>query len=303
MVAITYFLLFGIMFADLGQGLCITLAGYFMWKKMKMKLGRILIPCGISSAFFGTLFGAFFGFEHVLDPLYHTLFGLEEKPISVMEPETTNMIIFSSVGLGIALVITAILINIYSSLRRKRYTSAFFGPNGVAGLIFYLAIVLGFGGQFMFNLNVVNVPYVICFIVLPLILMFFRDILGGLAEARPDWKPEKWSDYIMQNFFEVFEFLLSFLTNTMSFIRVGAFVLVHAGMMMVVFMLAEMFSGIGFALVVIIGNIFVIALEGLLVGIQALRLEFYEMFSRFFDGEAGHSCRLSSVKNLEFWYI
>lgn len=285
MVAITYFLLFGIMFADLGQGLCITLAGYFMWKKMKMKLGRILIPCGISSAFFGTLFGAFFGFEHVLDPLYHTLFGLEEKPISVMEPETTNMIIFSSVGLGIALVITAILINIYSSLRRKRYTSAFFGPNGVAGLIFYLAIVLGFGGQFMFNLNVVNVPYVICFIVLPLILMFFRDILGGLAEARPDWKPEKWSDYIMQNFFEVFEFLLSFLTNTMSFIRVGAFVLVHAGMMMVVFMLAEMFSGIGFALVVIIGNIFVIALEGLLVGIQALRLEFYEMFSRFFDGE------------------
>jgi V/A-type H+/Na+-transporting ATPase subunit I len=80
----------------------------------------------------------------VLDPLYHTLFGLEEKPISVMEPETTNMIIFSSVGLGIALVITAILINIYSSLRRKRYTSAFFGPNGVAGLIFYLAIVLGF---------------------------------------------------------------------------------------------------------------------------------------------------------------
>ncbi|MFU0833497.1 MAG: V-type ATP synthase subunit I [Oscillospiraceae bacterium] len=285
LVAITYFLLFGIMFADLGQGLCITLAGYFMWKKLKMKLGRILIPCGISSALFGTLLGSVFGFEHVLDPLYHALFGLEEKPISVMKPETTNMIIFSSVGLGIALVITAILINIYSSVRRKRYTDAFFGPNGAAGLIFYLAIVLGFGGKLMFNINVVNPPYVICFIILPLIIMFFRDVLGGLAEARPDWKPEKWSDYIMQNFFEVFEFLLSFLTNTMSFIRVGAFVLVHAGMMTVVFMLAEMFSGIGFALVVLFGNVFVIALEGLLVGIQALRLEFYEMFSRFFDGE------------------
>ena len=71
----------------------------------------------------------------------------------------------------------------------------------------------------------------------------------------------------------------------MSFLRVGAFVLVHAGMMMVVFTLAEMGSGISYFLVVVIGNLFVTALEGLLVGIQVLRLEFYEMFSRFFDGE------------------
>lgn len=285
LVAITYFFLFGIMFADLGQGLCVTAAGFYMWNKMKMKLGRILIPCGISSSVFGILFGSFFGFEHFLDPLYHNLFGLDEKPISVMDPETTNMIIWFSVALGISLVVIAILINIYSSLRRKNYTNALFGPNGVAGLIFYSSIVIGFGGQMLFGLKIVTLPYVLFLIILPLLVMFFRDVLGGLAEARPDWKPEKWGDYIMQNFFEVFEFLLSFLTNTMSFIRVGAFVLVHAGMMMVVFMLAEMFSGIGFAVVVLVGNIFVIALEGLLVGIQALRLEFYEMFSRFFDGE------------------
>jgi len=114
--------------------------------------------------------------------------------------------------------------------------------------------------------------------------MFFREVLGGLLEHRPNWKPEKWGDYIMQNFFEVFEFLLSFATNTMSFLRVGAFVLVHAGMMLVVFTLAEMSGGIGYVLTIIIGNVFVMALEGLLVGIQVLRLEFYEMFSRFFDG-------------------
>ncbi|QAT49791.1 ATPase [Caproiciproducens sp. NJN-50] len=285
LVAITYFLLFGIMFADLGQGLCVIAAGYYMWKKLKMKLGRILIPCGVSSSFFGILFGSFFGFEHFLDPFYHAVFGLEEKPISVLEPETTNYIILFSVAVGISLVMIAMLINIYSSLKRKNYTNAFFGPNGVAGLIFYSSIVFGFGGQILLGWKIVTLPYVLCLIVLPLIVMFFREVLGGLAEARPDWKPEKWGDYIMQNFFEVFEFLLSFLTNTMSFIRVGAFVLVHAGMMMVVFMLAEMSSGLGFALIVLIGNIFVIALEGLLVGIQALRLEFYEMFSRFFDGE------------------
>lgn len=285
LVAITYFLLFGVMFADLGQGLCVLAAGYYMWKKLKMKLGRILIPCGISSSVFGILFGSFFGFEHFLDPFYHTVFGLEEKPISVMEPETTNYIILFSVAVGISLVMIAMLINIYSSVKRKNYTNAFFGPNGVAGLIFYSSIVFGFGGQILLGRKIITLPYVLCLIILPLIAMFFREVLGGLAEARPNWKPDNWGDYIMQNFFEVFEFLLSFLTNTMSFIRVGAFVLVHAGMMMVVFMLAEMSAGIGFALIVLIGNIFVIALEGLLVGIQALRLEFYEMFSRFFDGE------------------
>ena len=49
-----------------------------------MPIGKILLPCGISSAFFGLVYGSVFGFEHALDPLYHTLFGLEEKPIEVM---------------------------------------------------------------------------------------------------------------------------------------------------------------------------------------------------------------------------
>lgn len=285
MVAITYIFLFGVMFADLGQGICISLIGWLMYKKHKMQLGRALVPCGIASAFFGALFGSVFGFEHALDPMYKGLFGLSQKPISVMEPATTNTIIYSAVGLGIFLVIIAMLMNIYSSIKRKHYTNAFFGPNGVAGLVFYGSLVFGLVGQIALGLNIFSKTYVICLIVIPLILMFFREILGGLAEGSPNWKPESWGDYIMQNIFEVFEFLLSYLTNTISFIRVGAFVLVHAGMMMVVFMLAEMCPGIGYVIIVLIGNAFVMALEGLLVGIQSLRLEFYEMFSRFFDGD------------------
>ncbi len=282
-VAITYFLLFGIMFGDLGQGLCVSIIGYLMWKMKKMPLGKILMPCGISSSIFGIVFGSVFGFEHALDPLYKVM-GFSEKPVEVMKPTTTNMIIYSAVGIGIALVIIAILINIYSSIKRKNFENAFFGPNGVAGLVFYSALVVGFGGQLAFGWQIVNSTYVLCFIILPIIIMFFRDIFGGLVERRPNWKPEKWGDYIMQNFFEVFEFLLSYATNTMSFLRVGAFVLVHAGMMLVVFTLAEMSGPVGSVIVIIIGNIFVMALEGLLVGIQVLRLEFYEMFSRFFDG-------------------
>ena len=102
-VAITYVLLFGIMFGDLGQGLCVSIVGWLMWKWKKMKLGKALIPCGISSAIFGTLFGSVFGFEHALDPLYKAVFSLDEKPIEVMEPNTTNLIIYSAVGIGMLL--------------------------------------------------------------------------------------------------------------------------------------------------------------------------------------------------------
>ena len=79
--------------------------------------------------------------------------------------------------------------------------------------------------------------------------------------------------------------MLSYVTNTMSFLRVGSFVLVHAGMMMVVFSIAGMFGTIGYIITLIIGNIFVMCFEALLAGIQVLRLEFYELFSRFFEGQ------------------
>ena len=85
----------------------------------------------------------------------------------------------------------------------------------------------------------------------------------------------------MQNFFEVIEYILSYFSNTVSFLRIGAYMLVHAGMMMVVFSLAGDSENI---FVIVLGNVLVIALEGLLTGIQALRLEYYEMFSRFYKG-------------------
>ena len=81
----------------------------------------------------------------------------------------------------------------------------------------------------------------------------------------------------------MFAILLEYILNTVSFLRVGAYVLVHAGLMSAVLEIAEMFSGAS-VIILIFGNIFVICLEGLLVGIQVIRLEFYEMFSRIFDG-------------------
>jgi V/A-type H+-transporting ATPase subunit I len=93
-------------------------------------------------------------------------------------------------------------------------------------------------------------------------------------------------NFIMENFIELFENLLNYFANTMSFLRVGGFVLAHAGLMMVVGILAGMAGkplSVGWLIVEILGNLFVIGMEGFLVGIQALRLEFYEMFGRFYE--------------------
>ncbi len=277
-VAITYTLLFGIMFGDLGQGLVLSFIGYLMWKLKKMPLGRILIPCGISSAVFGLIYGSVFGFEELLNPMFHAL-GFHEKPIEVMKPETTQMIIYGAVGAGALLVLISIIMNIFSCIKQKKVAHSIFSSNGAAGILFYLSVIslLLISSAQSFALPV---------IIVTLLLMFFCEPLTRLLEKKkPLEEGQSVSDFIMQTFFELFETVLSYVTNTMSFLRVGAFILVHAGMMKVVFTLAEMSSGAPYVIILIVGNALVLCLEALLVGIQVLRLEFYEMFSRFYTGE------------------
>lgn len=290
-VAITYFLLFGLMFGDVGQGFVLMLVAYiYMWKMKKMPLGRAIAICGFSSMFFGLLFGSVFGFEEWLNPLHAWVSektGLpltNGKLIDVHHSSTILGLIYTAVGIGVVLVIIAMMISIYSKIKQKQWGMALFDSNGLAGLVFYTALIAGVGGQMLLGWQILSVPYIIGLIVLPLLLIFCREPLCELIEGKEHWLPESIGDFIMQNFFELIEVLLSYVSNTVSFMRVGAFVLVHAGMMQVVFTLAGTPGTVGYVIIVIIGNIIIMALEALLVGIQALRLEFYEMFSRFFSG-------------------
>lgn len=276
-VAITYTILFGMMFGDMGQGFVLCLLGLIMWLKSKSQLGRILIPCGISSMFFGFMFGSVFGYEDMLNPLYKAL-GWSGKPMSVME--SVNTVLLIAIAIGVGLMVMAMLINIYACIKRKQFGEALFSQNGLVGLLMYLA-----GANLASNFmgGPAPIPGSVCGVVLAVaaVLLMIKDIPIGLIEKKPDWKPESIGDFILQNIFELLEYVLSYLSNTVSFLRVGAFVLVHAGMMMVVFSLAGANENI---FVIILGNVLVIALEGLLTGIQALRLEYYEMFSRFYEG-------------------
>ena len=136
-VAVTYTLLFGVMFADLGQGLVLALVGWLMYRLKGMALGKVLIPCGISGALFGLIFGSVFGYEHLLDPVFKAV-GFKEKPIHVVE-SFNNVLIFS-IGIGVFLLVCAMLLNIFVSVRAKNFSKGLFGPNGIAGIILYFAL-------------------------------------------------------------------------------------------------------------------------------------------------------------------
>ncbi len=280
LVAITYTLLFGIMFGDLGQGLVISILGAILYKKTKNKLCAIISRIGLSSAFFGLVFGSVFGFEHALDPMYRAM-GFEEKPFEAMD--NVNVVLGAAIGIGVVLIIISIIINIVASLKKKEFETALFGNNGVTGLVFYSAILYAAVSLLIAGKNVFSPVYVIFLLVLPLVIMLFREPLGCMVSGRK-FKSEGVGDFIASNFFEVFEFCLGYVTNTLSFVRIGGFVLSHAAMMSVVMLLSDMFRSAS-PVIVVLGNIFVIGMEGMLSGIQVLRLEFYEIFSRCYDGD------------------
>ena len=118
----------------------------------------------------------------------------------------------------------------------------------------------------------------------PLLLILFKEPLTKKIQKRADKMEESKAMFLVQGFFELFETLLSYFSNTLSFVRIGAFAVSHAAMMEVVLMLAGAEEGNPNWIVIILGNLFVCGMEGLIVGIQVLRLEYYEMFSRFYKG-------------------
>lgn len=276
LVAVTYTILFGIMFGDVGQGIVLAIIGFLMWKLKKMELGKILIPCGIAATVGGFVYGSVFGSETLLDPLY-TALGMSGKPLEVMD-SVIGLLLFS-IGIGVFLMIVAMMMNVLVSIKRKQFGRAIFNHNGVVGIVLYAALVTlvvqMFGSTKWVPTAALSAAIIVC-----VVLLFFEGILTNLIDDRKHWKPESMGDYILENIFELLDYFISYMSNTISFLRVGAFVLVHAAMMTVVFAIAN-----GNILVIIFGNILVMALEGLLTGIQALRLEFYEMFSRFYEGE------------------
>ncbi len=282
-MALTYCLFFGVMFGDVGQGLCMALIGLVLAKWKKMWLGNIIACCGLAGAVFGCVYGSVFGLEELLPG-----FKILAEPEHYLIPGVSNVLVLlvSSIAVGVLMLAFVMVLNMINGIRQHNYEKIFFGQNGLAGMVFYIGLIVAAVCTLFLGVNLFVAPYVLPVLVLPLMLILFKEPLTLMLEGSSEWKHMKIGALLSTGFFELFETLLSYLTNTLSFMRVGAYAITHVGLMLVVQMLAGMaggFGSVGGIIAMIAGNIFVMGFEGLLVGIQVLRLEFYELFGRFYD--------------------
>ena len=274
--AVSFLLMFGVMFADIGHGLSLALAGallYFKGKSSVLKSsGTLLIYCGAAASGFGALFGSFFGRE------FHSLLT---RPIDDM-PKAFS----ASVILGVAMITLGIIFNLMNALRDKDYFKALLDKSGLVAGLFYWFILAAAAKLLVFKGSLSPI-----FLYLPavmLLVLFLKPVFERLHH-RHSLTAAAFSESAI----EILEVVMGYLANTVSFIRVAAFALAHAGLFLAIFALAHLTSGLAAgsvaASILVAGNILIILLEGLVVGIQALRLNYYEFFSRFFlTGKQGY---------------
>ena len=297
-VAVFFTILFGIMFGDFGQGLFFVLAGILMacnilkvggWNKF----APIFMAIGISSSIMGLLTGEFFGTETVLEPFAEWvtgLFGRPHAPILKLMPSADPKSIYVMFGVfGVAVAIgfvintCGLILNIINNLSRRRFAEAIFGKNGIAGAVFFWYVIA-------LVLRIVLAKHSVAAydIIIIAVSLFFAAFAEPFERAMEGEKPvfeNGFGTYLISGLVEIIEVISGYLSNTISFVRVGAFALSHAVLNFTILTLTNMCGGQGSAggiIVLIAGNALIIVLEGMIVAIQVIRLQYYEFFSKFF---------------------
>ena len=297
-VAFFFTLLFGIMFGDLGQGLVFVIVGILLTKhwipffKSWHKFGPIFIAIGCSSSIMGLLTGEFFCNEHILEPVGKFLTGLfvgKENafaPILHMMPSADtvgNMFLFFLFTIGVGFVINSVglIINIINNFILKQYGKAIFGKTGICGTVFFWYVIVMVIRIFAFGASIAIYDWIV--IGITLLGVFFAEPLERLVEGHKPVFENGLFSALIQGVVELLEVISSYLSNSVSFLRVGAFALAHAVLSYIIFTMSNLIPiFIGKLAVLIIGNAIVIVLEGMIVAIQVIRLQYYEFFSKFF---------------------
>ena len=279
-LALTFPLVFGIMFGDVGHGIILTLLGLLLASRRVhplrglASLGPVLTVCGVSAAIFGFLYGSVFGFEEVLQPLWL-------RPL-----ESITDILLATIGIGVGLLSLGMIYNIINAALARRWAYLLFDHNSLAGLVFYWSLI-GLAAVVFVDNPPVNPALLASLATVSGVALTFAEVLENLVKGHQPLFEGSLGTYLMQALFELFETVIALMSNTLSYVRMGAFAVAHSGLSLVVFIVAEIISptrGIGYWIAVALGNLFIIAFEGMIVGIQTLRLEYYEFFSRFFSG-------------------
>lgn len=283
-VGLTFMVMFGYMFGDLGQGGVLFLAGLLAFFKkgasrMRKDVGTLLMCCGGSAMVFGILYGSVFGSEDLLPRLW-----ISPSP---MHTKDLGELLLTAVGVGVVFLSVSLIFNIVNHFRAKKYFEGTFDKYGILGLLFYWACL---GTALATIITRTFNSWSLFFIIAPLVLLLIRIPLGNLIHNH-SLSGEEGGLFsgLLEGAIDTMETLTGYLSGTVSFIRVGAYAISHAALCLAVHSIMEMLTGTagGTAakiLVFIFGNILIIGFEGMVAAIQCVRLEYYEMFSRFFQG-------------------
>lgn len=292
-VAISFLLLFGLMFGDMGQGLILFFIGLFLKFSRNDKLSKfkeisfIVQLSGISAIFFGYIYGSIFSFEHeqvgfILTPINKFLFNYPHPYLLNIFPSSIDniaTIVYLALSIGFILNLLGIVINIINNFIRKEISKAIFYRTGIFGFLFLLTIFLIFLDFIIFH--TLNIRFLIYFLLICTVFMLLEEPMDNIIKKRQKILSHGIAFFILHILIELIEIILTTLSNNLSFIRVAAFAIVHTLLCYITTQIAAV-AGYGGIFIILLGNTIIIVLEGVIVSIQTIRLENYEFFSKFF---------------------
>jgi len=245
--------------------------------------GLLLLFGGLSSIAFGVVYGSYFGVPRLKRcALWHD--PLEGDPMSLMQ---------GAIGIGIVLISLGLALNIINRFRRGDVIGGLLDKFGVIGAVFYwgaLALITQYAAIQSWGLATLAV---VLFLVLPIAGWALKEPLEYFQSRHAGHSTEPGGGLfaaITESVVGAFEAVLSYFANTISFVRLAAYAMSHAALLMAAFMMAAEMKRLSVGanllsvLVIIIGNVVAILLEGIIASVQALRLEYYEFFGKFFSG-------------------
>jgi len=293
-VAVAYLIMFGLMFADAGHGFVLMLlgvVGMFLYRGERgdwFNLSKLVAYCGGVAIVFGVAFGAYFG-HHWFPPLwfdYHALVMGHTPQTGIIHD--IYGILLLTLYFGIVVIVVGLFLNWINLVRRKRWLKLLLDKTGFLGAWAYGGgIYIGYYYMTQNNrlpdettlLYLAIIPMLL-FLVKPPLLYFIKP-----KESRHPFTVMTVVDFFMEWIVELLEVFGGYLANTLSFMRVAGLGIAHVSLLVAFKDIADMAGSPVFSLIIIIaGNILVIALEGLSAGVQSLRLNYYEFFSKYFSG-------------------
>lgn len=308
LVAISYLAMFGLMFGDAGHGLVLVIAGLIgraLYRKAGAvrKLLTLLLWCGGAAVVTGVLFGSYFGMQWI-PPLWFDYHGIVSGHGGGDIVGNIYDVLAITVYFGISIIGLGLILNWINLVLRRNWFDLVFDKAGVVGGVIYAAGV--WAAIYFVQHDYKQLPGSTILAVtlgIPVLLLAFKAPLEYL-EQRRDGRAKplhllSFVDFAMEWVVEILEVFSGYLANTLSFMRVAGLGIAHEALMIAFFSIAEMVGGGGInavsIVILIFGNLLVILLEGLSAGIQSLRLNYYEFFSKYFTG-AGRAYQPVSLR-------